>query len=75
MASSARQDMTIRTCSTGRNFACMDPERQGVPGDSLLAVKVRPPAREERPPRTDWMRVQPDRDTSMFEGSSSRRGR
>lgn len=69
------QGTTIRTCSTGRNFACMDPERQGVPGDSLFAVQVRPPAREARPPRTDWIRLQRDRDTSMFEGSSSRHSR
>ena len=71
----------IRTL--GRGFASMDPERQRE-----VVGYVRPAAIDTAPqsrstteraskpaPRMDWMRVQPDRDTSNFEGSSSRHSR
>ena len=63
--------------SGGRGFASMDPERQrevvgyvrSGPIDTLPAQRFGKP----RAARTDWMRVQPEREG--FEGSSSRRGR
>jgi hypothetical protein len=64
--------------SFGRGFASKDPERQGeVVGYVHRApiettTSTRPTVRS---PRLDWMRVQPERDTGNFEGSSSRRGR
>jgi hypothetical protein len=65
----------IRTGSLGRGFASLDPERQGeVPG-RLIRTSDGPSAARARAARLDWMRVQPERDTSMFEGSSSRRSR
>ncbi|HYE39131.1 MAG TPA: hypothetical protein VEB23_04320 [Ramlibacter sp.] len=65
----------LRTVSLGRGFASLDPERQGeVPG-RLVRSNDSPSAVKARAARLDWMRVQPDRDTSMFEGSSSRRSR
>ncbi|RYF16782.1 MAG: hypothetical protein EOO30_09755 [Comamonadaceae bacterium] len=75
MASSS-EFKTIRTGSLGRGFASMDPERQGeVPG-RLIRTSDGPAAARARAARLDWMQqVQPDRDTSMFEGSSSRHSR
>jgi hypothetical protein len=64
--------------SFGRGFASMDPERQGeVVGYVRRApIETTTSARPTvRSPRLDWMRVQPERDTGNFEGSSSRRGR
>lgn len=71
------RDTTFRTGSTGRGFAAMDPERQReVPsGSPIRTAEDWSPMRAARTARTDWVRVQPDRDTNMFEGSSSRRGR
>jgi hypothetical protein len=67
---------TIRTGSTGRGFASMDPERQReVPGNAIRTLDGWSSARAGRPARADWMRVQPDREASAFEGSSSRRSR
>lgn len=66
---------TIRTVTFGRGFASLDPERQGeVPG-RLIRTGDGPSAARARAARLDWMRTQPERDTSMFEGSSSRRSR
>ncbi len=70
----------IRTL--GRGFASMDPERQREvvgyvrPGAIETATKARPSSeRSTSPTRMDWLRVQPDRESSNFEGSSSRRSR
>lgn len=62
---------------SGRSFASSDPERQGeVPG------YVHRPGREAssaarasaaRPGPPAWTRLQPDVDSSGYEGSSSRR--
>jgi hypothetical protein len=67
----------IRTGSTGRGFASMDPERQReVPsGIALRSAEDWSPMRPTRPAPSGWVRVQPDRDAAMFEGSSSRRSR
>jgi hypothetical protein len=75
MASST-EGTAIRTGSTGRGFAAMDPERQReVPGSAIRTAEDWSPLRAPRTARMDWMRVQPDRDASMDEGSSSRRSR
>ena len=69
----------IRTL--GRGFASMDPERQRevvgyVSPGALESTPVRSAGqRSARPARLDWTRVQPDVDSSNYEGSSSRRGR
>lgn len=67
---------------TGRSFASADPERtREVVGYVRTGpIETAPPSRAAseraaRIARLDWMRVQPDRDQSTFEGSSSRRGR
>lgn len=67
----------IRTGSTGRGFASMDPERQReVPsGSPLRSAQDWSPMRPMRPTPSGWMRAQADRDAGAFEGSSSRRGR
>jgi len=66
----------IRTGSTGRGFAAMDPERQReVAGRPLRTAGDWSPLRAPRATRMDWMRVQPDRDAGMDEGGSSRRSR
>jgi hypothetical protein len=65
----------------GRGFASMDPERQREvvgyvrPSAFESAPQGRSSDRAAKTTRTDWMRVQPDRDSSNFEGSSSRRSR
>jgi len=62
----------------GRGFASMDPERQrevvgcALGGPIATAPAARPGTRS---PRLDWMRVQPERDSANFEGSSSRHSR
>jgi hypothetical protein len=57
----------------------MDPERQ-----LEVVGYVRPEPIETTPPqrsgvtrssRLDWLRIQPERESGNFEGSSSRRGR
>jgi hypothetical protein len=70
------------TSRTGRGFAVADPERQREvvgyvrTGPITTAPQSRTAAeRVARTARVDWMRIQPDPDTSTFEGSSSRRGR
>jgi hypothetical protein len=65
-------DNRIRTGSIGRGFACMDPERQR---EIVGYVRTSPPAAPARPAQRDWMRVQPERDATVSEGSSSRRSR
>jgi hypothetical protein len=68
------QGNRIRTGTIGRGFACMDPERQG----EIVGYVRTLPQRSAPPVRTagmDWMRVQPERDASFDEGSSSRRSR
>jgi hypothetical protein len=73
---SSNPALSRQQCSLGRGFSPLDPERQrevvgyvrggpGQPGQQAIA-----PGHQVA--RTDWMRVQPDRD---FEGSSSRHGR
>lgn len=69
------QGNRIRTGSIGRGFAFMDPERQGELVGYVRTLPQRTPARPVRIAATDWMRGQPERDTSFFEGSSSRRSR
>ena len=66
--------------SAGRGFTSVDPERQReVIGYVRAAGSESAPAsrgqseRAARVPRLDWMRVQADRDSNSFEGSSSRR--
>jgi hypothetical protein len=71
--SMAVTDNRIRTGSTGRGFACMDPERQR---EIVGYVRTLPAASVPvRAPNRDWMRMTPERDASVSEGSSSRRGR
>jgi hypothetical protein len=70
------EDLRIRTGSTGRGFASMDPERQReVSIDVIRFTEPKAAQRPGRAGRADWMRVQPDRDAGNYEGSSSRRGR
>jgi hypothetical protein len=64
-----------RTGSTGRGFACMDPERQGEIVGYVRTAPAKAPLRPARPATMDWMRAQPERDAGYFEGSSSRRSR
>ena len=68
-------------CTLGRGFASMDPERQRevVGFVRPSAIETTPQGRSSgersRTARLDWLNVQPDRDSSNYEGSSSRRGR
>ena len=65
--------------SCGRGFASMDPERQRevvgyIPSGPIeTAPAQRQPA--SRSTRLDWLRVQPERESANYEGSSSRRSR
>lgn len=67
--------------SAGRSFTSADPERHcEVVGYVRDTIQTAPASRgsTERATRTarlDWMRVQADRDSATFEGSSSRRSR
>ena len=67
--------------SAGRSVVCSDPERQReVVGYVRESITTAPasrsaPERLARTTRLDWMRVQADRDSATFEGSSSRRSR
>ncbi len=62
--------------SCGRGFAACDPERQReVIGYVRSGPIETAPPRATRSTRLDWLRVQPERDSASFEGSSSRRGR
>lgn len=67
--------------SAGRGFSSADPERQReVVGYIRSSIETAPASRStaERAVRTgrlDWLRVQADRDSATFEGSSSRRSR
>jgi len=65
--------------SCGRGFAAIDPERQcEVVGYVCTRPIETAPAQHFASPRrmrVDWMRVQPERDGTNFEGSSSRRSR
>ena len=61
----------------GRDFASIDPERQReVVGCYVVygAIETTPRVRGSGT-RTDGVRVQPDRQSVNFEGSSSRHGR
>jgi hypothetical protein len=59
----------------------MDPERQREvvgyvrPAGMETAPQGRSSERATKAPRLDWLRVQPDRESSNFEGSSSRHSR
>ena len=63
----------------GRGFASKDPERQRevVGYVRNVVIETTPAQRFGAPPssRFDWNRVQPERDSGNFEGSSSRTGR
>lgn len=66
----------------GRGFASMDPERQREVVGYVRAVglEAAPQGRSTveraaKAPRLDWLRVQPDREGSSYEGSSSRHSR
>jgi len=78
---SSNQGTGLPHWSSGRCRGSMDPERQGevvgyvVRGPIQSAPTPRTPSGRGRTKRTDWMCVQPDPDSSNFEGSSSRRGR
>lgn len=65
----------IRTGSTGRGFACMDPERQGEMVGYVRTTPAKWPQQPQRATGMDWTQVRPDRDTGIYEGSSSRRSR
>jgi hypothetical protein len=69
------QGNRIRTGSTGRGFACMDPERQREIVGYVRTTPSRTPLRAAKPASMNWMRVQPDVDAGFDEGSSSRRSR
>jgi hypothetical protein len=74
----ASNDHTFRTRagSIGRGFASMDPERQReIITESYRGSALRVPVRPTRPFQTDWMRAQPERETSTHEGGSSRHNR
>jgi hypothetical protein len=66
--------------SSGRGFASRDPERQGEvlgyvrPGAIETIAPARPVA-PAKPASLGWTRVQPDVESSSFEGSSSGRWR
>ena len=76
-ASNPGGDRDERIC--GRGFASIDPERQrevvgyvrGGAIDTTPAQRFGAP----RSSRFDWTRIQVERDSGNFEGSSSRRGR
>ena len=76
---SSHPDSSRAPWSCGRGFAAMDPERQGEVVGYVRsgAIETTPPQRfgVTRSSRLDWMRVQPERDSGNFEGSSSRRSR
>jgi hypothetical protein len=81
MASSTQRD-NFQFTSLGRSFVSADPERQRevigyVRGGSIGTAPPTAAASERaaRTARVGWMRVQPDVDSSTFEGSSSRRSR
>lgn len=62
----------------GRGFASNDPERQREVAGYVRSggIETAPSAKPAvRSARLDWMRVQPERDSANFEGSSSRRSR
>ena len=63
--------------STGRGFTSSDPERQveviGYVRTAVGTGPARPAA--AKPVRNNWARIQPDVESSSFEGSSSRRWR
>ena len=71
------RDRDERIC--GRGFASIDPERQREVVGYVRGGVIDPTAAQlSSPPRSsrfDWTRVQVDRDSGNFEGSSSRRGR
>lgn len=65
----------IRTGSTGRGFACMDPERQREIVGYVHTTPSKTPMRAAKPASMAWLRVQPDMDMGFDEGSSSRHSR
>lgn len=70
----SRPDAPLRTGSTGRGFASIDPERQGeVPGRLIRTTTSEgwSPQRT-RPAVPEWMRVAPEQ-AGSFEGGSGRR--
>jgi hypothetical protein len=71
---SSNERTPIRAGSTGRGFASMDPERQSeIAGNAVRTAQGG--ARAAHPAGVNWMRAQPERTVTMFEGSSSRRSR
>lgn len=70
----SRTAAPLRTGSTGRGFASIDPERQGeVPGRTIRTTSEGWSPLRTRPAVPEWMRAVPERDTGGFEGGSSRR--
>ena len=66
--------------SSGRGFASADPERQGEVVGYVRHTPIETTAAPRAPaaaksPQKGWMRVQPDVESSGFEGSSSGRWR
>ena len=76
---SSHPDSSHAPWSCGRGFAAIDPERQREVVGYVRsgAIEAPPPQRFGvlRSSRLDWIRVQPERDSGNFEGSSSRRSR
>lgn len=79
MPSSSNQATGRPYWSSGRGFSSMDPERQGeVPGRVRTTPSAALPRATAAKPASRapaWTRIQPDVDSSGFEGSSSRRWR
>jgi hypothetical protein len=77
---SSQQGTSRPYWSSGRGFASKDPERQGevlgyvAKKPIETTTPARPTAPKAAPPQR-WTRVQPDVDSSGFEGSSSGRWR
>ena len=76
-SSNPRGDRGLWSC--GRGFESIDPERQrevvGFVRSGPINTVPAQRARGTPPSRFDWMRMQPERDSPTYEGSSSRRGR
>jgi hypothetical protein len=76
---SSHPDSNRAPWTCGRGFAAIDPERQReVVGYVRTGpIETTPPQRfgVTRSSRLDWIRVQPERESGNFEGSSSRRSR
>ena len=66
--------------SPGRGFTSQDPERQGevlgyARATAIESTAPARPAAPAKPVQRGWLHVQPDMESSSFEGSSSGRWR